>query len=106
MPTRRRTSDCRDTSAVPPVSAPVVNQTTPCAPSRRRCNPPDFFVMLSSEKMSGRLKASREPSSFTAASLAASGGGGNQDQGAASTGEPPEPLGRYDGHVGSLETGA
>src|SRR3954454_14199420 len=106
----RRGSDCRETSEEPPVSAPVVNQTTPCAPSRRRWNPPVFFVMLSNEKMSGRLKASMEPSSLTAASAVGAGGGSGpaagQDQGVGSAGAAVVPLGRYDGHPASDVTGA
>src|SRR3954470_10388865 len=100
----RRASAWRFTSEAPPVTAPVVSHTTPCAPSRRRCKPPVFFVMLSKAKMSGRLKASSEPSSFTAASLAASAKR-DQDQGVGSAELLPEPFGRYDGHVVSVATG-
>src|SRR5438874_10413673 len=99
-------------SELPPVRAPVVSQTTPSAPSRRRCSPPVFFVMLNRAKMSGRLKASSEPSSFTAASSAAEGRQGQvgvgQDQGVGSV-APEVPLllcGRYDGHDGSDDVGA
>jgi hypothetical protein len=55
--------------------------------------------------MSGRLKASSEPSSFTGASSAALSGRWDQDQGVGSV-LPAVPFGVYDGQLGSDDAGA
>jgi hypothetical protein len=49
-----------------PRDADLATEPDVGALDRRKCSPPVFFVMLSNEKMSGKLKASRVPSSFTA----------------------------------------
>ncbi len=96
LPAMRRPSDTRAKSEAPPVSWPSASQTAPWASARRRCRPPVFFVMLSREKMSGRLKASSEPSSLTVDLVWATDRGqcGDQDQVGGSEAGTVVPFGR------------